>query len=161
MRFIRGQFWPMGIVVACVCLWVCPCELPCVNPNLVRAKTPHLFKLEPLNSEKNMQTTLIKIPINLKVDWPWSSMWNLAQLSKFHNARFVHKSSYTATRVYRISHFADDIFKCVFLKENAWISLQISLKIVPKVSINNIAAMVQIMACLRPGSKTLSALYMH
>ena len=35
-------------------------------------------------------------------------------------------------------------------------SLQISLKIVPKVSINNIAALVQIMACLRPGSKTLS-----
>ena len=34
-------------------------------------------------------------------------------------------------------------------------SLQISLKIVPKVSINNIAALVQIMACLRPGSKTL------
>ena len=35
-------------------------------------------------------------------------------------------------------------------------SFQISLKIVPKVSINNIAALVQIMACLRPGSKTLS-----
>ena len=35
-------------------------------------------------------------------------------------------------------------------------SLQISLKIVPKVSINNIAALVQILACLRPGSKTLS-----
>ena len=29
-------------------------------------------------------------------------------------------------------------------------------EIVPKVSINNIAALVQIMACLRPGSKILS-----
>ena len=35
-------------------------------------------------------------------------------------------------------------------------SLQISLKIVPRVSINNIAALVHIMACLRPGSKTLT-----
>ena len=28
-------------------------------------------------------------------------------------------------------HFADGIFKCIFLNENAWISLKISLKFVP------------------------------
>ena len=28
-------------------------------------------------------------------------------------------------------HFADDIFKCIFLHENAWISIKISLKFVP------------------------------
>ena len=39
-------------------------------------------------------------------------------------------------------HFADDIFKCIFLNENAWISLMISLKFVPKVQINNIPALV-------------------
>ena len=33
-------------------------------------------------------------------------------------------------------HFADDIFKCVFLIENLWISLKMSLKFVPKVRIN-------------------------
>ena len=53
-------------------------------------------------------------------------------------------------------HFADDIFKCIFLNENAWISLEISLKYVPKVQINNIAALVQIMAWRRPGNKPLS-----
>ena len=39
-------------------------------------------------------------------------------------------------------HFADDIFKCIFLNENAWISLKISLKCVPKVRIHNIPALV-------------------
>ena len=53
-------------------------------------------------------------------------------------------------------HFADDIFKWIFLNENAWTSLNISLKFVPKVRINNIPALVQIMAWRRPGDKPLS-----
>ena len=32
---------------------------------------------------------------------------------------------------------ADDVFKCIFLNENVWISLKISLKFAPKVRINN------------------------
>ena len=52
--------------------------------------------------------------------------------------------------------FADDIFKCIFLIENAWISFKISVKFVPKVRINNILAMAQIMTWRRPGSKPLS-----
>ena len=39
-------------------------------------------------------------------------------------------------------HFADDIFKCIFLNENEWILFTISLKFVPKVRINNIPALV-------------------
>ena len=53
-------------------------------------------------------------------------------------------------------HFADDIFKCIFLNENVWISIKISLKFVPKGPINNIPALVQIMAWRRPGAKPLS-----
>ena len=53
-------------------------------------------------------------------------------------------------------HFRDDIFKCIFLNENAWISIKISLKFVPKVQINIIPALVQIMAWRRPGDKPLS-----
>ena len=41
-------------------------------------------------------------------------------------------------------HFADGIFKCIFLNGNGWISLKISLKFVPMVLINNISALVQI-----------------
>ena len=53
-------------------------------------------------------------------------------------------------------HFADDIFKCIFENENEWISPRISLKFVPKVQINNIPVLVQIMAWRRPGDKPLS-----
>ena len=52
--------------------------------------------------------------------------------------------------------FADDIFKCIFLNENEWVLLRISLKFVPKVRINNIPASVQIMAWRLPGDKPLS-----
>ena len=53
-------------------------------------------------------------------------------------------------------HFADDIFKCIFLNENAWITIEISLKFVAKVQLNNIPALIQIMAWRRPGAKPLS-----
>ena len=52
-------------------------------------------------------------------------------------------------------HFLDDIFKCIFLNENVWISIKISLKFVPKGPINNIPALVQIMAWRRTGNKPL------
>ena len=53
-------------------------------------------------------------------------------------------------------HFADDTFKRIFLNENVRISIKISLRFVPKGPINNIAALVQIMAWRRPGDKPLS-----
>ena len=39
-------------------------------------------------------------------------------------------------------HFADDIFKWIFLNENVWIPIKISLKFVPKGPINIIPALV-------------------
>ena len=45
-------------------------------------------------------------------------------------------------------HFPDDIFKRIFLNENVWISIRISLKLVPKGPIDRIPALVQIMAWL-------------
>ena len=52
--------------------------------------------------------------------------------------------------------FADDVFKGIFLNENVWISLKISLKFAPKFPINNIPALVQILAWCRSGDKPLS-----
>ena len=52
--------------------------------------------------------------------------------------------------------FADDVFKCIFLNENVLILIKISLKFIPKGPINNIPALVQIMAWRRPGDKPLS-----
>ena len=53
-------------------------------------------------------------------------------------------------------HFPDDIFKRIFLNEHVWILLKTSLKFVPKVQINNIPALVLMMAWRRPGDKPLS-----
>ena len=53
-------------------------------------------------------------------------------------------------------HFPEDIFKRIFLNENVSISIKISLKFVPKGLINNIPALVQIMAWRRSGDKPLS-----
>ena len=53
-------------------------------------------------------------------------------------------------------YFANDIFKFIFLNENFWISIKISLKFVLKVPINNTLVLVQIMAWRRWGDKPLS-----
>ena len=53
-------------------------------------------------------------------------------------------------------HFAEDIFKWIFLNESSSIAINISLKFVPKVPINNIPALVQIRAWCCPGDKPLS-----
>ena len=51
-----------------------------------------------------------------------------------------------------ISH----VFKRIFLNGNIWISINISSKFVPRGPIDNIPALVQIMAWRRPGDKPLS-----
>ena len=53
-------------------------------------------------------------------------------------------------------HFADDNFRCIFVNENVWIPIKISLKFIPKGAINNIPALVKIMAWCRAGYKPLS-----
>ena len=53
-------------------------------------------------------------------------------------------------------HFADGIFKCIFLNENVWILIKNLLRFVHKGPINNIPTFVQIMAWRRSGDKPLS-----
>ena len=53
-------------------------------------------------------------------------------------------------------HLPDDIFKCISLNENVWLSIEISLNFVCKGSINNTPALVQIMAWRWLGDKPLS-----
>ena len=55
---------------------------------------------------------------------------------------------------------ADATFKCIFLNGDVLIPTKISLKFVPKGPINNIPALVQIMAWRRLGDKPLSELMM-
>ena len=53
-------------------------------------------------------------------------------------------------------HLPDDIFKCIFMIENVYILIEISLKFVPYGRIDNIPALVQIMAWCRIGDEPLS-----
>ena len=82
-------------------------------------------------------TSQLFLNMAVKCLWPWDSFNTLRPRQ---NGR----------------HFADDMFKCIFLNENVSIPVEISLKFVPKGSINNNPALFQIMAWRRPGDKPLS-----
>ena len=53
-------------------------------------------------------------------------------------------------------HFADNVFKCIFLTENVWITIKITLQFVPWGTVDDIPALDQIMAWRRPGDQLLS-----
>ena len=56
--------------------------------------------------------------------------------------------------------FTDDIFKFFFLNEYVWISIEISMEVILRGSINNIPASCQMIAWHRPGDEPLSELLM-
>ena len=82
-------------------------------------------------------------------------LWYCRVVSHYNNVIFSSKSV-SLTHWQNGRHFPDNIFKCIFLNENIWIPINISLKFVPKGLIKNIPALVQIMAWRRPGNKPLS-----
>ena len=78
--------------------------------------------------------------------------------SNFYLMTFVLRSlSFSTLRPWQHGcHFPDGIFRCIFLNEDIWIAINISLNFVPKGPIDNIPALVQIMAWHRSGDKPLS-----
>ena len=85
-----------------------------------------------------------------------SVVWSVLQDHILIQILYLSWSSLNTLRPRQNGPFPDDIFKWIFLNENVWIPIKISLKFVPKGPINNITAMVQIMAWRRPGDKPLS-----
>ena len=57
-------------------------------------------------------------------------------------------------------NFADDIFKRIFLNENVWMAIEISLNFIPKGPINYNPALAQIVVLCRPDDKPLSEIMM-
>ena len=49
-------------------------------------------------------------------------------------------------------HFVDDIFKCIFLIKNPWVSNNVSLNFVPKGPIHKTPSLVQAMTWHWPGT---------
>ena len=75
----RGQFWPSGIVIACVCpcvgqSWACLCN--------------NSSELESPNLDKKMQNILLKVPIVFGTDWAWPSRSNFTILK---NSVYLHR----------------------------------------------------------------------
>ena len=58
-------------------------------------------------------------------------------------------------------HFKDDIFRCIFVNEKFYNLIKFSLKFVPKGSIDDNPALVQVMAWRRMGDKPLSELMLN
>ena len=94
------------------------------------------------------------------INWVETIQWYIAAkhgyLSRFHGDCQSRNHVNTLRPRQNGRHFPYDIFKCILLKKNVWISIQISLKFVPKGPINNISALVQVMAWRRQGDKPLS-----
>ena len=113
----------------------------------------------------NGQNFCFTIVVSLWISNPFlreKSMWNTSRkapkcVSKQIHMRIAKQILLNTLRTRQNGrHFPDDIFKWIFLNENEWISINISLKFVPKAEIDNIPALVQIMAWRRPGYKPLS-----
>ena len=76
--FTRGQFWPPGIVVACVCVCVCVS----VNHELVRATIHQPFKLGSPNLVQRSKTPWLRSLLVFWGNWLWPSRSNLTSNSK-------------------------------------------------------------------------------
>ena len=94
--------------------------------------------------------------------WIWKRVWKLHFWYYFHMSTGADEFIKVTPDVNALRpiqngrRFADDSLKCIFLNENVWISIKISLNFIPKGPINNIPALFQIMAWRRPGDKPLS-----
>ena len=84
--------------------------------------------------------------------WDWWGPWERGEERCYHRMW----AAQTLRPRQNGRYFPDDIFKCIFLNKNVWIPIKISLNIVPKDPINNMPALVQLMAWRCPGDKPLS-----
>ena len=108
--------------------------LSCTNPSISSSYLSHSFCFCPM-FEWHLPTTF---------NWPWICALSFNTLRPGQDG----------------CQFPEGIFKYIFLNENIWISIEISLKFVLKGPINNIPALVQIMAWCRPDDMPLSELMM-
>ena len=90
--------------------------------------------------------------------WPNRWQWNIEPLFRFGLVILLFAYLYFNTLRPRdnFCHFPDDVFKSICFNENVYISIKISLKFVPKGPIDNIPALVQILAWRRSGDKPSS-----
>ena len=87
-----------------------------------------MVKYNTVNDDYSNKVTKIQQEIN--DEYSNTLIKNLKYNKTFSSLRLRHNGH----------HFAYNIFKCLFLTENLWIMLKVSLKFVPNVWINDIPA---------------------
>ena len=123
--------------------------MPCVTVTL-KYKNTHLWQALSHTTSLHVQQLLPDSSRRLKL-W-WIERTTVIISHDVLTLLFLN----TLRPIQNDRHFPNDIFKCIFLNENIWHSMKISLKFVPKGPNDNIPALVQIMAWRRPGDKPLS-----
>ena len=118
--------------------------LPSVSLNAVFNKLLYFNSISPICFPSSNKISLIRVGWRRQRQLTHSHVW-VNRLQSVNTLRPRQNSR----------HFPDDISKCIFLNENAWILIKISLKLVLKGPINN-PALVQIMVWRRPGDKPLA-----
>ena len=70
-------------------------------------------------------------------DYVWTRMFKLFYLFSDNNSCWMHILNHVNTLRSRQNgrHFADDILKCTFMNEHAWILIKISLFVSPEVNL--------------------------
>ena len=88
--------------------------------------------------------------------WRWKSQLCAIYINRLTGKSYKQSTLNTLKPRQNGHHFADNLFKGFFLNQNVWIAIKIPLKFLPKGTINNISALVQIMAWHHAGNKLLS-----
>ena len=121
-------------------------KLRLVKLNIMHSVAIHLCFQRNLRNNKNITADKLSY-----YAWKWNCFSYLIHYLQKH----LNKWTFVNTLRPR-QNLADDIFKHIFFNESIWISMKISLKLVPKGSINKNPALVQIMAWCHTGGKPLS-----
>ena len=119
--------------------------------------TPHPHLHPHTKQEKHTHTYIVALLITF-LELLNHQKWNSSSINWYRKNQTIHEYNciFNTLRSRQNSGHFPDIFKCIFLNEYVWISIKISLKYVPRGPINNIPALVQIMAWRRQGDKPLS-----
>ena len=93
---------------------------------------------------------IVSLLTHIRVTWPqWVKSWHGSVIAS-HNyvwmKTFIHAQTNAGLTHWgweKMANFSEDIFKYIFLNENVWIAIRISLKFVPECPIHNIPSLVQ------------------
>ena len=139
--------------IICVMIWYK--TIICYYYRLLRSVMIYLiYQFDVLNMQF-LSNTICTVSIHSVAYMPQIDIVHVVMFEEIKQTLHCHKLHGNVLIHWGWEKFAV-IFKCIFLQENERISLEISLKFFPKVRINNISTLLQIMAWHRQGNKSLA-----